>query len=452
MKKFLLFTIIFAVCASMLISLPLAGCKTTTEATAAEATAEDTVAEDTTAHEPVTLKYTVWLAEPFPTQLNTILDTFEAKYPWITVEVSMVAAGEYSNTLQTDLAIGAGPDLCWIEPFSNGRALYNAGYLVTLDETTVPLLSTLSTFDEAAASAFESDDGIPYAIPLCRSSHGVYYNKTIFDANGLTEPTTWAELIAVCEALKAAGITPFANGVLVGPLTANVWYPGLGANFYGGEDAMKAVAEGTMKITDQPFVDAFKAIKELQQYCSEDFISLDYIEGISMFTSGQCAMSLDGSWMIPLMLSQVEGTDIVIDWFGPPVVNAGDTPWLCLSIDNGLAINKNTKHLEEALLLLNWCTTTEWAQLGYANIPGTAFCVPGEYTFASDLDKKINDFRTTAKIHNRTFQAIFDVKDPSPLILITEAVIGMFKDDFTPEQAAQHVQDGMATWYPPLMN
>ena len=35
------------------------------------------------------------------------------------------------------------------------------------------------------------------------------YNKEIFDQQGLEVPTTWDELIAVCEALEGAGITPF---------------------------------------------------------------------------------------------------------------------------------------------------------------------------------------------------------------------------------------------------
>ena len=37
----------------------------------------------------------------------------------------------------------------------------------------------------------------------------VIYNKEIFAEHGIEVPTTWDELIAACETLKAAGVTPF---------------------------------------------------------------------------------------------------------------------------------------------------------------------------------------------------------------------------------------------------
>ena len=37
-------------------------------------------------------------------------------------------------------------------------------------------------------------------------------NKAVFDANGISVPTTWDEVNAAAEKLKAAGIIPFAHG------------------------------------------------------------------------------------------------------------------------------------------------------------------------------------------------------------------------------------------------
>lgn len=39
---------------------------------------------------------------------------------------------------------------------------------------------------------------------------GVFYNKDAFAEAGVTEPTTWAEFLDVCEQLKASGIAPLA--------------------------------------------------------------------------------------------------------------------------------------------------------------------------------------------------------------------------------------------------
>ena len=41
----------------------------------------------------------------------------------------------------------------------------------------------------------------------------VFYNKDIFEEQGLSVPTTYSEFIETCEALKAAGSTPCAAAV-----------------------------------------------------------------------------------------------------------------------------------------------------------------------------------------------------------------------------------------------
>ena len=61
---------------------------------------------------------------------------------------------------------------------------------------------------------YTTDDGMVYGIPFRLDCKLFFYNTQIFEENGLTAPTTWDELIQVCETLKAAGITPIAYGNL----------------------------------------------------------------------------------------------------------------------------------------------------------------------------------------------------------------------------------------------
>ena len=42
-----------------------------------------------------------------------------------------------------------------------------------------------------------------YTLPLSKSTEALYYNKTFFEDNNLTAPTTWEEMEAVCAAIKA---------------------------------------------------------------------------------------------------------------------------------------------------------------------------------------------------------------------------------------------------------
>jgi ABC-type glycerol-3-phosphate transport system substrate-binding protein len=71
--------------------------------------------------------------------------------------------------------------------------------------------SELSAFVYPTANPIK---GKYYQLPAnTQSIPPVYYNKALFAAAGITEtPTTWAQLLADCAALKAKGTTPFVVG------------------------------------------------------------------------------------------------------------------------------------------------------------------------------------------------------------------------------------------------
>lgn len=52
---------------------------------------------------------------------------------------------------------------------------------------------------------------VQYGIPFASSTRLLFYNKTLFEKAGISAPTTWKELAADAEALKAQGVkTPYA--------------------------------------------------------------------------------------------------------------------------------------------------------------------------------------------------------------------------------------------------
>ncbi len=58
-----------------------------------------------------------------------------------------------------------------------------------------------------------SKDGNIYSVPVnIHRGNVIFYNKKIFDDNGLKAPTTFDEFFKVADALKAKGITPLALG------------------------------------------------------------------------------------------------------------------------------------------------------------------------------------------------------------------------------------------------
>ena len=153
------------------------------------------------------------------TVLNDYLAKFEALYPNIHVIHEQVGSYDDVRTqIATELTVGGGPNLAYCYP--DHVALYNVAKAVkTLDElidggasvTRAGIMAdgtiaTLGLTAEEKADFIEGyynegkqfGDGKMYTMPFSKSTEVLYYNKTFFDQHGLTVPTTWDEMEALC--------------------------------------------------------------------------------------------------------------------------------------------------------------------------------------------------------------------------------------------------------------
>lgn len=279
--------------------------------------------------------------------MNRVNSVFMEEHPNIKIDFQPINDSEYDAQMLAGLKTGTGADILFLRSYDTGRSVYDADYLYELNDD----LPYLKDFPEAAVKAWSTEDGVIYGVPSVGVTHGVFYHKGIFDKYNLKEPETWDEFIALCKTLKEKGETVFAQGALDDWTLYEVTFSGLGANFYGGEKSRQALIAGEMKLTDEPFIKAFKAIDELQQFLPNGYESLDYVSMQQMFGAGQAAMFIGGSWEIGLFLD-LGSTDL--GWFAPPVVHKGDRLQYCFHVDAGIGLNKKSKHIEEALEYLKW--------------------------------------------------------------------------------------------------
>ena len=82
----------------------------------------------------------------------------------------------------------------------------------------------------------------------------MYYNKAVFKKAGITQtPTTWPELLAVADKVKAAEVKPFYQTNI---LFSFVWFETLLAG--KDPDLYDALAAGKAKYTDPGVVEVMK--------------------------------------------------------------------------------------------------------------------------------------------------------------------------------------------------
>ena len=122
------------------------------------------------------------------------------------------------DQISTEITVGNQPNIAYCYP--DHVALYNLAKAVTTldglidseitvtraDGSTEILGLTQAQKDDFIAGYYKEGqqfgDGAMYTMPLSKSTEVLYYNKTFFDANGLTVPATWAELETVCAKIK----------------------------------------------------------------------------------------------------------------------------------------------------------------------------------------------------------------------------------------------------------
>ena len=123
----------------------------------------------------------------------------------------------------------------------------------------------------------------------------MWANKAVFDANGISVPTTWDEVNAAAEKLQAAGIIPFAHG-------GQAWQDatvfeavamGIGGNNYYKncyvdlkETCLRS--ETTVKVFDQ--------MRKLQGFTDEGSPGRDWNVATGMVIEGKAGFQIMGDW------------------------------------------------------------------------------------------------------------------------------------------------------------
>jgi len=452
MKKSLLWVVVLVLSITMVAAFSLYGCKAeeAVEEEAAEEAVEEEAVEEEAAAEPaadaVTIVTTSWRTEDIP-RMNRINAVFMASNTHINVEFRPIADVEYDGQVYNSLEGGVGPDVITLRGYDSGLIVYEGGFLSDLND----IIIGLDKFPDEGLDAWRSKDGKIYGIPITAVSHGVYYHKDIFEEYGLEEPTTWDEFMEICQILKDGGETVLAQGIAHTWNINEVVYVGMGANFYGGEEARQAFMDGEAKLTDKPFVDAFKMVQDLIPYFPTGFEALDHFDTQTLFGTKQAAMMIGGSWEIGVIEEEFGVTDY--GWFPPPVPNAGDPIHYVWQPDMGMAINKDSKNYDAALEYMQWMASAELAQAFMDELPGFFSYLPGEYTFKSPAAEEMFklSLADNVKLTARLFYEKVSMQDPSGTVLVEEALVRLATGQFTPEQAAEHVQKGLETWYEPFM-
>ena len=132
---------------------------------------------------------------------------FEAANGNIDLVVDVVSWNDIYTVVNTRISNNDAPDILNIDVFADYQA----------DGLLLPAKDYISeaTYAKFYQSFLDQSvvDGTVWAVPDLASARAMYYNKDILDAAGVAVPTTWDELRAACEAIKAYNADIYPWGV-----------------------------------------------------------------------------------------------------------------------------------------------------------------------------------------------------------------------------------------------
>ncbi len=263
MKK--LFCIILVICA--LVSLPGCGSKPQEATAAGFKPALDT---KTSCEITVVGSYDNFEA------LEAVFDRFNEIYP--NVQLSYVKLDDYNNILATVLESKDKPNIFFSYTWMMGNEKYASvcAHMEELSDSSLKL-----DLDCIRPGLLNYDaDGHTLMVPVFSRTYGMLVNNDLFKKEGLSLPTTWTELTAVCEAFRNKG---YANPMMGYSLKSSgcfmytVAYPLFIATLAENPEAL-ALANKLDPAAGEYMRPALEAVERLIQNGCIDLAECDKIE------------------------------------------------------------------------------------------------------------------------------------------------------------------------------
>jgi raffinose/stachyose/melibiose transport system substrate-binding protein len=304
---------------------------------------------------------------------QAVIDAIQRRYN-IRTNLDIHPGGtEGDNIIKTRLATGDMADIF----------VHNTGSLLqainpernVMDITNEPFAATLT--DEFKRSA--SVNGRLYAVPSSNNGAGaILYNKVIYQQLGLSIPHTWADFIANCQRVQAAGLTGVI-GSFRDSWTSQLFILGDQYNVKAAQPNFPAeyTANRAKYATNAVARRGFEKIAEVRPFLNRDFMATTYDQAVEMLALGRGA-----HWAI------VTGALSAINSLYPDRINdigvfgiPGDDPnnhGLTVWIANGICIYRNTRVPDLAKQWISYYVSPEGMGVyTSAQVPDGPFSIRG---------------------------------------------------------------------------
>jgi N-acetylglucosamine transport system substrate-binding protein len=205
--------------------------------------------------------------------------------------------------------------------------------------------------------------GVQRYVNIAYTVFGAWYSKTLFEEKGWVYPTTWDEMLALCDTIKASGIAPWTyQGKypyyvvfgLLEPLVVKL----------GGDAVWKKIDNLEDGAWEQPEI--LQALQMMQQLKTNDYIlagteALSHTESQAEWLQNKAAFIPCGTWLENEMRTVTpEGFEMVVGAI--PAMDAAKAAWIGAEAGEPYMVPSRGKNPEAGMEFLRCLLSKESAK------------------------------------------------------------------------------------------
>jgi raffinose/stachyose/melibiose transport system substrate-binding protein len=343
--------------------------------------------------------------------------------PQIKIKYFLQPPATWAQTLQTQFAAGAGPDVFFIWGNTN-QDWWNNNLKFSLDITDEINKDPKGwgVRDEIRKSLRGNDGERDFQIALRLETVGVWYNKNLFQKFGITPPeqtpkiqrVEWEDFLKWCKTLKDNGVIPlsvtaFRQFIHPSMMEHQRTFPKWDA-LYDANSTLRYADQPEVKEAWQAWVDFYKL-----GYLPDGMFGLGVNEQRALWVQQKAAMTIDGHWMWRDFGQKTKEAGFTYGILPlPSVTKSAPFPFSIVALDS-FAANRATKFKDESVTFLKFLAappTQEWMTEHWRNIsvsPGVTYKEPETALFAQMLEKNLL-FKSLGLAYGNEVQTTWDAQ------------------------------------------
>jgi len=331
---------------------------------------------------------------------QTVIDSYVKENPNVKIDVETLAEEPFKNKLKAYMSSNEPIDITMVHGGAELNTLVQAGYVKELDPKQYE--GEQYNFLPGVYKSF-TFDGKLYGLPRNSDYEVIYYNKKLFEDNGVKVPTTFAELLDAAKAFRDKGISPMSiNG-------KDLWsfgemFQNVVQRYSGDQNLILDAVDKKKKFTeDENFLKAAQFLQQVRdaKMFQDSFMTADYGASQNLFTQGKAAMWYMGSWEAGMAtnesLPEEFRQNLGVVQFPIAEDGKGKIDDLLAWNGGGYALVSSSKHPEEAKKFFDYLmSANQWAKTAWdtgAAVPAQKYELTGK---ESEVQKKLTDILVNA--------------------------------------------------------